>query len=187
MKKYRHFYFLRHSVIGIMMFFLLWMTGCRTTSRLASNEYSGEELTMHLPAAPVVIYKTNGDYRHLVPVIMNESRTEILSYPDPSDVWFEGRLVVPSLLNKGYLLDNRGINEQVVFLNFTYEEYSRMDQPPALELMMQNIREKYPLVEMYRCGLRSEYRNLIDEVNVLIERGFSNCEKSPLMPMQMTL
>jgi len=187
MKIHQHIIAQRLVRAGSILLFLFVLVGCRSSARLASNEFSGEELTMHLPGAPVVIYKTNGDYRHLVPVMMNEARTEILSYPDPADVWFEGRLAVPSLLNKGYLLDNRGINEHVVFLSYTYEEYSRMEQAPTLEQMMQHIRERYPLVEMYRCGLRSEYRNLIEEVNVLIDRSFSNCEKSPLMPMQMVL
>ena len=70
---------------------------------------------------PVYIYKTREDYSHLVPVIMNDARTTIVSYPHPRDLRIGDKLCLPTLLEKGYWLDNRGIGRNVVFLSYTYE------------------------------------------------------------------
>lgn len=160
------------------------LVSCRHQKKAAaSSGYAGEMLTEWLPSAPVVIYKTRGDYSNLVPVLLNADRTRIVSFPEPGDLMWEGNLMKPIQLNNGFWLDNRGIDEHVAFLNMTYKEYSKLTHPPHLVELMLRIRDREPLAEMYRCGLRSEYTDLIYELNVLIDRGLSNCEKVSLLPV----
>lgn len=169
-------------VVGFMMF------SCGQQRKAAAPiDQTGEMLTNWMPSAPVVIYKTRSDYSDLVPVILNDDRTRIVSYPDPQDLQWNGTLMLPVLLAKGYLLDNRGINEHVAFLNMTYKEYSQLKQPPHLVELMLRIRDRQPLTEMYRCGFRSDYSDLIYELNVLIDRGLVNCEKLTVVPMSVEL
>ena len=40
----------------------------------------------------VYIYKTRKDYSRLVPVLMDETRTRIVSYPAPTDLKTNGKL-----------------------------------------------------------------------------------------------
>ena len=40
------------------------------------------------------------------------------------------------------LVDNKGINPQVAFLKFTYEEYSKLTEAPAMDTLMENILDK---------------------------------------------
>lgn len=168
---------------GLIAGFLM---SCSTGRRSASkSDPTGAFLTLWLPSAPAVVYKTKGDYIDLVPVIMNDDRTRIISWPDPSDLISQGKLMKPFKLKDGYLLDNRGINENVAFLNISYEEYSKLDSPPHIVELMLRIRDRYPLTVMYRCGLRSDYTDLVYELNVLIERGLTNCEKADIVPMSV--
>ena len=60
-------------------------------------------------SSPVVyIYKMKKDYSKLVPVLMNEERTRIVSYPDPVDLQRGGKPALPTPLEGNYWLDNRG-------------------------------------------------------------------------------
>lgn len=122
--------------------------------------------------SPVVyIYKTKNDYSNLVPVIMDESHTRIVSYPAPSDVMTGGKPTLPTRLQDGYLLDNRGIGPNVAFLSYTYEEYSKMKSAPSMNVLMENIIDRYPLTELRSCGHRSDYRNIEEELNEIIRKG----------------
>ncbi|GAB6011099.1 hypothetical protein [Viscerimonas tarda] len=122
-----------------------------------------------------IVYKTVKDYTNNVPVIMDGSKTTIVSYPAPSDIYYNGKLAKPSPLKNGYLLDNRGINENTVFLKYTYEEYSQLKEAPSMQEMLSKITDKYPLAELIDCGLRSQYKDEINELNRLIDKGFK-CE-----------
>ena len=124
-----------------------------------------------------VVYKTTEDFSDYVPVIMNEDRTEIVSYPSPSDVYYNGVLSKPTLLKDGYWLDNRGISENVVFMKYTYEEYSSFSEAPSFSEMKSNIKERFPIVEMIDCGLRTQYKNEVLELNSLIDGGFAGCKR----------
>jgi len=170
-------------ITGIMM----GLTACKSSKNQASADQSGEFLTQWMPSAPAVLYKTKGNYSDLVPVIMNQARTLIVSYPDPLDLKSEGKLMKPSRLRKGFWLDNRGINENVAFLNITYEEYSKLKTPPGIYELTLMILDPYPLTEMYQCGLRSDYKDLIYELNVLIDRGLTNCRKMDIINMSVEL
>lgn len=176
---------MRNHILFIVI--LLTVVSCTQKKNVASDQYAGEYLTQWMPSAPAIIYKTRGDYSHLVPVIMNEARDRIISYPDPGDLKADGKLMLPQLLNNGFLLDNRGINERVAFLSITYEEYSKLSTPPSIIDMMLKLYDRYPLKEMYQCGLRSDYVDLIYELNVLIDRGLTNCKRIDIIPASVIL
>ena len=127
-------------------------------------------------APPTIVYKTTDDFYDNVPLIMDAQREEIVSYPAPSDLYFDGKLAKPTPLKNGYLLDNRGINANVVFLSYTYEEYSRFATTPSLDELKANILSKYPLQEMISCGSRYQYTDIEKEMNQLIGNGFPGCK-----------
>lgn len=128
------------------------------------------------PGPQAVIYKTTKDYYYHVPVIMNNSRTEIVSYPAPQDLYYNGKPAYPTRLANGYLLDNRGIGAYVAFLSYTYEEYSKLGKTPSMKELKEHILDKYPLTEAWNCGLRSQYKDEVNELNRRIESGFSGCK-----------
>lgn len=132
--------------------------------------------------APAIVYKTKKDYAQYVPVGMNEDKTKIVSYPDPSDVYYLGKLSYPTPLENGYLLDNRGIGPNVAFLNYTYQAYSQLKEPLSMEEMMRNLLDKYPLLEMWTCGPRAGYKDELNDLNRLIQSGFPNCQKQVSSP-----
>ena len=136
-----------------------------------------------LPQA--IVYKTNHDYSDLVPVIMNPEKTQIVTYPAPSDLFYKGKLAKPTALKNGYWLDNRGINERVVFLKYTYETYSQLKEAPGLSEMMLNIAEKNPLTELIICGERNKFNNPVSDLNSLIDNGFPGCKRVKIISMSV--
>jgi len=132
--------------------------------------------------APILIYKTTKDYSQYVPVIMNAEKTKIITYPDPTDVYYGGKLAYPTLLDNGYFLDNRGIGPNVVFLNYTYEAYSRLKAAPTMEQLMNSLLDKSPLLELWNCGIRDGNKEEVNRLNTLIEKGFPGCKRLVKMP-----
>lgn len=124
-----------------------------------------------MPSPDVCIYRMKKDYSHNVPITMNAERTEIISYPAPSDLISGGKLCLPDSLHKGYWLDNRGINKNSVFLDYTYEEYASMPKAPSLEELMTHIIDKNPFTEIVTCGPRRDYKDIIKELNDMIDNG----------------
>jgi hypothetical protein len=124
--------------------------------------YTGEQ---------AIIYRTKKDYSKYVPVTMNADKTRIVSYPSPKDIYYKDKLALPEKLNDGFLLDNRGIHPNSVFLKLTYEEYSKLDQAPLLSDMLAMIEDKDPVIEIYSLGTRSRFKEEKNEINALIERG----------------
>ena len=163
----------------------LFLISCHSKkSMIKETQQTSMDREIVFAAGPqAIIYKTTGDYSDFVPVLMNAQKTKIVSYPAPSDVYYLGKLAKPTLLKNGYLLDNRGINEHVAFLNYTYEEYSKLPEAPSMEQMMKNIRSLHPLTEFVNCGLRTQYKNEVEELNNLIDNNFKNCRrlKMPVM------
>ncbi len=125
--------------------------------------------------APVIIYKTNADFYNNVPVMLNDAKTDIVSYPDIVDVFYNGRLAYPTRLEDGYLLDNRGVSKNTAFLKYTYEEYSKLAATPTKEELLKMIVNKNPLTELYNCKKIS--KNNIQMLNEAIRKGLPNvCE-----------
>ncbi|MEJ8804393.1 hypothetical protein [Pontibacter sp. H249] len=124
------------------------------------------------PGPPALVYKTKADYQNLVPVVLSDDKTSIVSYPHPSDIRAMGvKQAKPAILNSGYLLDNKGIQKNVAFLNITYEEYAKLDTAPSLENMYDMIVDKDPLTELCDCGNKQALSDPRSQLNHLIDEG----------------
>jgi hypothetical protein len=124
-----------------------------------------------VPGPKAIIYKTRADYSQLVPVTLSEDKKSVVSYPDVKDVYYQGKLAIPVLLHNGWLLDNRGINKDVAFISLTYNEYAKKDKTPDANELFSLIIDKDPLTNMYECGLRSDYQDIENDLNELIDAG----------------
>lgn len=119
----------------------------------------------------VFVYKMKKDYSNNVPVIMDNGRTRIVSYPAPTDLKRGNGYATPTKLNDGFWLDNKGIGPNVAFLSYTYEEYAALEQAPAIENLMKSIIDKNPLEYYAFCGRRNNFKDIIKEINLLIDNG----------------
>lgn len=167
---------MKHSYIVLIMSILL--LSCKS-KQIAINSQ------LYSATQQIVIYKTIKDFSNYVPVTMNASKTEIISYPAPSDLLFDGKTTTPTKLRDGYLLDNRGINENIVFLKFTYDVYSKMKEAPSLSEMQQNILEKYPLSALIYCKKSTLKEITLKSLNQLIDKDFSGCKKVEITPLKV--
>lgn len=122
----------------------------------AYSQAVSQELKGRTPAATarIIVYKTKGNYNNLVPVSMSEDGKKITSYPAPTDLRSGKSYRTPTKLNKGYLLDNKGINKNVAFLKLTYAQYAQKKSAPTVEELYKLIYKKGPLAEIYDCGVK---------------------------------
>ena len=161
---------------------ILILNACFTVKKsnttMKETETDKDKIVLDFKAGPpTIIYKTKKDYNQFVPVILSEDKSKIVSYPHPKDVFYKGELAYPTELKNGYLLDNRGINSNVAFLNITYEDYSKLEKVPLLNELFSMILDKNPLIEIYNCGNRYTFKNEIFDLNKLIENnGLKNCK-----------
>lgn len=150
--------------------------GCKTQQK-SSNKFTDNASTKVAPQpfgaalAHVIIYKTVKDYRNNVPVILSDDKTQIISYPHPTDLFFGENLALPAQLHNGYLLDNRGIHKNVAFLKFTYGEYSKLKDVPALQELQRNIIDKDPLTELWDCGKKTNFTDIQEQLNEWIDKN----------------
>lgn len=138
------------------------MVSCKTKQKATGTSSAG---------APTVVYKTKADYNKYVPVTLSADKKEIVAYPAPKDVFYQGKLSYPVQLEKGYLLDNRGIGLHTAFLNISYEDYAKLTTVPALAELYKQILEKDPFTEIYNLGDRSRFKNEVEEINQIIKKG----------------
>lgn len=117
------------------------------------------------------IYKTNGDYFRQVPVTLNQSRTEIISYPAPSDL-LDSR---PVKLDKGFLLDNRGIGVNTAFTRWTYDEYEALPSAPSPEEIMSNLIPDSRVTEIYEMPFTIGTSDAAALCDSLIAKGLPGC------------
>jgi hypothetical protein len=154
--------------------FLLFLIAASATSFSCMNqtkEVSSEPIVstgVGATGPDAIIYKTKAEYNNLVPVIMNAEKTSIVSFPGPRDLKYKGKIATPTLLESGFLLDNRGITENVAFLSITYDEYMALKKSPNKEELMALIIDNDPLTEMYNCGKRAIYKEEVEELNAII-------------------
>lgn len=150
---------------------LILLSGMIITS--CSNVKNAEKMNSNqkvlVPGPKVIIYQTKNDYSKFVPVILSDDKKSIESYPDIKDIYFNGSLAYPTQLNKGYWLDNRGINKNVAFVNLTYEAYSKLPKTPLPEELIKMIIDNEPVVCMYSCGTRSSYQDIFTDLNAKID------------------
>lgn len=163
----------------ILRLFLLspFLLSCYSGKQATTTTSETKETVLFTPGPPAIVYKTTKDYSRYVPVTMNRERTRIVSYPAPSDLYYKGRLALPTRLAEGYLLDNRGIGPNSVFLDYTYEEYVRLKTSPTPGELSKHILDKYPFTAMWDCGTRSQYTNEVEALTRKIKDGFSGCKK----------
>ena len=172
------------KIIGVLLI-LCVLCACRTVHQgvespaIAPQEAPawGVKVQPRVAATPpVIVYKTRADYNDQVPVVLDPTRQRIISFPDPSDLCLgDGSFATPTQLNDGYLLDRRGVGQYTAFLDYSYADYSQLDSLPELEVLMKHIIDPNPIVEMWNCGSRTKYQNLIEDLNGLIEMGFPGC------------
>ncbi|PSR52553.1 hypothetical protein AHMF7605_02935 [Adhaeribacter arboris] len=125
---------------------------------------------------PTIVYKTKQDYTNKVAVILTPDKTEIASYPHPQDIAKRGNKVQPLLLADGYLLDNQGINQNVAFTSYTFEQYAALPQTPSMEELKSRIIDKEPLQFMCHCGNRNQFTSLEATMNDLIAQKLAPCK-----------
>ncbi len=123
-----------------------------------------------------LVYRTNGAYNNNVPLTLNDDGSRIISYPDPRDV--ASGNVAPVVLNKGYLLDRRGIGTNTAFLDYTYEEYASLEKSPSVEELMKHIIARDAVIELYRLPLTmADALKNPERCNEFVANGFKGCTK----------
>ncbi len=149
----------------------MFSLGCKTNNKVmqTSSETQTEFVPIFASGPPVLVYKTKANYNNLVPVILSDDRTEIVSYPHPGDIKTGSGFSLPVILNDGYLLDNRGIGKNVAFLKMTYEEYTKLANAPSIKELYDNIVDKDPLIELCDCGVKSAFIDQTKQLNKLIK------------------
>ncbi|HPE55405.1 MAG TPA: hypothetical protein P5514_04110 [Bacteroidales bacterium] len=160
--------YLISSLILISTF--TFCTGSKKSNQSENVEMSSAK-PVGQPGPPAIVYKTKADYLKNVPVILNTDKSKVISFPDPKDLTKGGDLTYPQMLDDNYLLDNRGINENVAFLSITYEDYIKLTKAPTPDELMNMLMDKDPLLEMYDCGLKSSYSDIVNELNQKINDG----------------
>ncbi|MEZ5071019.1 MAG: hypothetical protein R2751_08635 [Bacteroidales bacterium] len=154
----------KHSLL-----LLVFALGACTAQKIPSD--------MVLKNAPVVVYKTRADYRNLVPVTLDAGRERVVSYPAPGDLNYRGEPALPLKLKKGYLLDRRGIGPNSAFTSYTYLEYSGLLAAPSPGILLEQVVDSDPFLEMYECSEALKYKDLDAEISSLIDAGFAGCRK----------
>lgn len=161
---------------------VLLFTSCQTQKKNADSQASAPVISSQkepvmqyssevgVASPKVIVYKTRRNYKNNVPVTLSEDKKSIVSYPHPRDVYTNGKLAVPTKMERGYWLDNRGINANAAFLSYTYEEYAQLSDVPDLNTLYSKIIDKDPITEMWVCGYRHSFSNIVDEINEVISK-----------------
>ncbi|MCK4662924.1 MAG: hypothetical protein KAT68_08670 [Bacteroidales bacterium] len=127
-----------------------------------------------------VIYKTKGNYNDLIFIRLSKDKKMVVQYPGPSDVYYINKnedtiLRTPTILHKDYLLDNKGINTNAVFIDISYAEFSKRESSLSQEEMMNMIVDDDPFTEYWygKTGnLRSkDFEVSIEEINEIIDNN----------------
>ena len=81
------------------------------------------------------------------------------------------------------MLDNFGIGKNVVYTDYTFEQYAALEAVPDMETLLQHIVEKNPLVEYYVSGAeypRTGEARTIEGLNNVIANGMNGFDKIEL-------
>jgi hypothetical protein len=161
------------SLLIIALMGSVLLVSCATQKKEKKSETMNEENSpsVGVPSPPAIVYKTKGDYEKLVPVILSEDKKRVVSFPAQSDIRMNESFTYPDKLKEGYLLDNRGINQNAAFLKFTYEDYYNMDNIPTAERLIRYVEDADPFVEMYDVGRRGSFSEPVEEINRMITEG----------------
>lgn len=157
---------MKYFIYSLLAFSLM---ACNTSKKSTTESVNAKE--------PFIIYKTKADYNNNVPIIMNDDKTAIIAYPAPEDLKGAEGMASPTLLDDGYLLDNRGITKNSVFTSYSYEVYAALESAPLLAELELSIIEKDPFLEIYNCKKHLHLKNKLNEINKLIKNGFVECQR----------
>jgi hypothetical protein len=154
------------------------LPACQSSQRAKKKRYQQvPEPALRFEAGPpTLVYRTRADYDTLVPILLSEDKSEIISYPHPGDLRRikEGKPAIspaypyPTLLEGGYRLDNRGVGLQVAFLKLSYRAYAALDQAPSMGELQDLILDRDPLTELCDCGNRHAFTDATQQLNKLI-------------------
>ena len=138
----------------ILVTVCLLIPACKTCKKSETTVDTQKQQKIDNPVVgdaspPLMVYKTVKNYNKNVPVILTEDKTAISSYPDVKDIYYKGEFSYPTEVADGYLIDNRGINKNVAFIDLTYEAYSKFSETPSAEALYSMILGKDPLLELY--------------------------------------
>ncbi len=157
---------MNHRICLVVLLSML-VVACKQQSALNNTPRSETSVGM---LRPTVIYKTKGDYYYNVPLTLSADKDKIVSYPAPSDLKANDELLLPTKLENGYLLDNRGISVNSVFTKYSYSEYSAFTQSPSLVDLKQFIIDNNPFDEIWIC----KQSLTVEEINKLIKENALN-------------
>lgn len=163
-----------------IIFLVSFLWACKSNKNTAS---SAKKESLYQPVfsqgPTTFVYKTKEDYFYNVPVILSSNKEEIISYPHPKDLIKDGQYTTPFKLKNGYLLDIKGINQNVAFLSFTYSEYASFTNVPSIEELYENIVDFNPLETLCNCGNRNYFEDIEKQLNDLIisNQLDVNCKK----------
>lgn len=159
---------MRLNIIAFIAF--ITVAGCTTGNSLVGQTGKAKIVQPQYTAGPqTLVYKTKKDYSNNVPVLLSDDKMSIASYPDPKD--FKNKTPKPTKLKNGYLLDNRGIGLNVAYLKLTYAQYAALPKAPSKDELMQMIIDKDPLTELINCGNRYAFKDVVTDLNTLIQSG----------------
>ena len=167
--------------IKVFLLFSVIFVSCKSNEEI-KNSINENSFGGAVSSPPTLVYKTKKDYNNRIPVLLNDDKTQIVSYPDPKDVKVGNTFLLPTSLENGYLLDNKGISKNVAFLEYTYQEYAKLQTLSTLQELYNRILDKNPLTELCNCGNKNRFSDLEKELNELITSGKlkTNCEKIKL-------
>jgi len=168
--------------LTLIIAFAVFTGSCSSSKKTDKTSKEKKEMpatgNVAVTGPPVIIYKTKADYYDKVPVTLSDDKTKVISYPDARDLFRGDKLALPTKLHKGYLLDNRGIDKNVAFLNISYEKFTKMQRVFTAGQLYDMILDKDPLTEMYNCGKKSKFKDEVAELNDMIDKGsFEGCKK----------
>jgi len=144
--------------------------GEENNESVGDNETDDEGDVVEIPFSWMDVYKTTQNYNDNLFVCMNENQTMITHYPGiGSGVMIGDELRTPTELHDGYLLDNKGIWLDCVFVDVTYQEYSEFEEQPSVDWFYERIIDYDPFLEFYRCEPRHQLSVAI--LNDLIDSG----------------
>ena len=121
-----------------------------------------------------IVYRTDGNFYDKVPITLNADRTEVTSFPAPTDL---SERSMPLHLSDGWMLDRRGVGPNTVFTSYTYKEYMALPQAPSPTELLAHVIPGSGITSLVELPLTmtqaSSDPKLCDEY---IASGFRDCK-----------
>lgn len=155
----------------VLIGYLIILSSCQAIDK-KNNDISSN------PNRSIIVYKTKSNYYDKVPIKLSNDKTNIISYPDPSDLEIGKELKFPIELKDSFYLDRIGISMNTVFTNYSYDDYINLISIPSLNDFMKNIIDFEPFIEIYDFNYLYGDTNLIEKLNFcIINRDFRKAKR----------